>query len=51
MSLSPLVKAVKKQVSNKCYMFRKIRKYLDFYSSVIVYKQTILPVIDYAGFL
>ena len=51
MSLSPLVKAVKKQVSNKFYMFRKIRKYLDFRSSVTVYKQTILPVIDYAGFL
>ena len=51
MSLSPLVKSVKKKVSNKIYMFRKIRKYLDFKSAVIVYKQTILPVIDYPGFL
>ena len=51
MSLLPLVKSIKKKVSNKFYMFRKIRKYLDFKSAVIVYKQTILPIIDYAGFL
>ena len=51
MSFSPLVKSIKKKVSNKFFIFRKIRKYLDFKSAVIVYKQTILPVIDYAGFL
>ena len=51
MSLVPLMKSVKKRVSNKVFMLRKIRKYLNFQSSVVVYKQTILPIIDYAGFL
>ena len=32
-------------------MLRKIRKYLTFDAAVTVYKQTILPIIDYAGFL
>ena len=32
-------------------MLRKIRKYLNFDGAVCVYKQTILPLIDYAGFL
>ena len=32
-------------------MLRKIRKYLTFDAAVVVYKQTILPIIDYSGFL
>ena len=51
MSLTPLVKNIKKRVSNKLCMLRKIRKFLTFDASVTVYKQTILPVIDYAGFM
>ena len=51
MSLSPLVKNIKKRVSNKIFMLRKIRKFLTFHASVIVYIQTILPIIDYAGFM
>ena len=51
MSLIPLMKSIKKRVSNKIFMLKKIRKYLTFDAAVTVYKQTILPVIDYAGFL
>ena len=51
MSLGPLIKSVKKRVSNKVFMLRKIRKYLNFDSALCVYKQTILPIIDYSGFL
>ena len=51
MSLLPLLKAVKKRISNKIFMLRKIRKYLNFDAAVAVYKQTILPIVDYAGFL
>ena len=51
MSLTPLIKDVKKKISNKIFMLRKIRKYLTFDAAVSVYKQTILPIIDYAGFL
>ena len=32
-------------------MLRKIRKYLNFEAALCIYKQTILPLIDYAGFL
>ena len=50
MLLVPLMKTVRSRVSNKVYMLRKIRKYLTFEASVIVYKQTKLPIIDYAVF-
>ena len=50
-SLSPLIKNIKKRISNKIFMLRKIRQFLTFQASVLVYKQTILPIIDYAGFL
>ena len=33
------------------FMLRRIQKYMNFDAFVIVYKQTILPIIDYAGFL
>ena len=51
MTLFPLVKDIKKRINNKTFMFRKIRKHLTFDAAVLVYKQTILPIIDYAGFL
>ena len=51
MSLLPLAKDIKKRISNKIFTLRKIRKYITFDSAVAIYKQTILPIIDYAGFL
>ena len=51
MSLVPQMKSVKKKLNNKVYMLRKIRKYLTLDAAVLVYKQTILPIIDYSGFL
>ena len=51
MSLTPLVKNIKKRVSDKLFMLRKIRKFLTFDASVTVYKQTIMPIIDYTGFM
>ena len=51
MSLVPLVKNVKKKFVNKMFMFKKLRKCLTFHASISIYKQMILPIIDYAGFL
>ena len=51
MSLGPLTKDIKKRIPNKIFMLRKIRKFLTFEASISVYKQTILPIIDYAGFM
>ena len=51
MSLAPLRKCIKKRVSNKIFKLRKIRKFLNFEAAILIYKQTILPIMDYAGFL
>ena len=46
-----LYKNVVKNVSNKIFMLRKIRKYIDNHTAMCIYKQTILPILDYSGFL
>ena len=51
MSLAPLVKNVKKKIVNKMFMLKKLRKFLTFDASISIYKQMILPIIDYAGFM
>ena len=51
MTLQPLMKHIKKSITNKIFNLRKIRKYLNEKAAVVIYKQTILPLIDYAGFL
>ena len=51
MTLSPVFSRVKKRVSGKIYMLAKIRKNFDVHCAVTIYKQTILPLLDYAGFL
>ena len=51
MSLVPLINNVKKKVSNKIFMLKKLRKYITVEAAVLIYKQMILPLIDYAGFL
>ena len=51
LSMDNFVKNVYKKVNYKVYMFSKIRKYITTYAAIMVYKQTILPYLDYAGFL
>ena len=51
MSLQPMLKQVKKSLTNKVYSLRKIRKYINDRAAISIYKQTILPIIDYSGFL
>ena len=50
MTLVPLLKNIKKHVNNKIFMLRKLRKYLTKEAAISVYEQTILPILDYAGF-
>ena len=40
-----------KKANNKVYMFSKIRKCITTYASIMIYKQTILPFMDYSGLL
>ena len=51
MSLIPLCKHVEKIVIDKIYMIRKLRKYLTYHAALQIYKQLILPILDYSGFL
>ena len=51
MSLSPLFSQIRKIVSNKIYSLVKIRNIIDVNCAITIYKQTILPLLDYAGFL
>ena len=51
MSLTSFLSDTKKTVMNRLYNFRKLRPYITEKSAVAIYKQTILPVFDYAGFM
>ena len=51
MSLRPFFNHVRKLVHAKLFSFRKIRKYLAEESAIMVYKHTILPYLEYAGFM
>ena len=51
MTLQPMLKHVKRMLTNKIFILRKIRKFLTEKASLSIYKQTILPILDYSGFL
>ena len=51
MNLDSLYKDVVKKVNNKIYNLRKLRRYVNFRISVNIYKQTILPILDFGGFM
>ena len=36
---------------NKMFVLLKLRKYVDNKSALLIYKQAILPIVEYAGFL
>ena len=43
--------AVKRKVENKIFVLSKIRKYVDSKTALLIYKQAILPLVEYAGFV
>ena len=53
MSLTSFLSDTKKTVINRLFNLRKLRPYITEKSAVpvAIYKQTILPVFDYAGFM
>ena len=51
MSLKPLLSHVRKITTSKIKVLHKIRKFLDKSSALAVYKQMIMPLFDYSGFL
>ena len=51
MTFSTLLAETKKSVKNWLFNLRKLRHYITESTAVLIYKQTILPVFDYAGFV
>ena len=51
LSMIPMYKNLEKRLVDKVYMLRKLRKYLTYNAAVQIYKQTILPILDYPGFI
>ena len=51
MDLTCLLSAVKKTVSTHLFKLHKLRKYVSEECAITIYKQTILPLLDYSGFL
>ena len=51
MSLSHLVATTKKNVTNKLFNLRKLRRYINEKGALAIYKQTILPLFDNVGFM
>ena len=51
MSLVPLLSKLKTRVVNRIYSLVKVRNLINTQCAVTIYKQTILPILDYAGFL
>ena len=49
--LEPLFRNVCRQVEQKLFMLRKIRRNINNYGAISLYKQMILPLFDYSGFL
>ena len=51
MTLCPLIKKVKKIVINRIYSLAKIRNSINTKCAFTLYKQTILPLLHYTGFM
>ena len=50
--LNPYIyKNVCRQVEQKLFMLRKIRRYITQVAAINIYNQMILPLFDYSGFL
>ena len=51
MTLKPFINYMKKTIYHKGFTLAKIRRCLTEHAAVMIYKLTILPYIEYAGFL
>ena len=51
LSFTPYYNLVKRRVGNKIFVLSKIRKFVDNMTALLIYKQAILPLLEYAGFI
>ena len=51
LSFTPYYIMVKRRMENKIFVMSKIRKYVYNHTALLIYKQAILPLVEYAGFV
>ena len=51
LSFTPYYNSVKRKMENKIFVLSKIRKYICNRTSLLTYKQAVLPLVEYAGFV
>ena len=51
LTMLPALKDVYRKVEQKVYMLGKLRYLVDKKSAILIYKQTVLPYLDYIGFI
>ena len=51
LTYTPYYKLIKRIVENKIFVLSKIRKYVDTRTAILIYKQAVLPLLEYAGFV
>ena len=51
LTLTPLIADVKRKISGHLFRLRKLRRLITVDCALAIYKQIILPVFDYAGFM
>ena len=42
---------VKRRMENEIFVMSKIRKYVNNQTALLIYKQAVLPLVEYAGFV
>ena len=50
-TIKPRLHGINKRISDKLFMLRTIHKYLNYDNSILVYKQTIMTIFNYSGFM
>ena len=51
LSYTSYCQMVKRKMENKIFVLSKIRKYVDDSTAILIYKQAVLPLVEYAGFI
>ena len=51
LSFTPNYNMVKRKMEHTIFVLTKIRKYIDKKTAVLIYKQAVLPLVEYAGFV
>ena len=51
LTFTPYYNLVKRKMENKIFVMSKIRKYIDNRTATLIYKQAVLPLVEYAGFV